>query len=64
MTVDFEKIKALNEEIQELLKEKPKYQVLQDEVNRRLKECGNDRQRRNQVIQEMMCNKWCEIISV
>ena len=62
MAVDFEKIKTLREELKKLLEENPEYQSLQDEVDRKLKACGNDHQKRNQVIQEMMCNKWYEIV--
>lgn len=64
MTVDFEKIKTLNEELSKLLEERPDLQSLQDEVDRRLKACGNNHQRRNQVIQEMLCSKWYEVVPV
>ena len=62
MSVDFTKIKKIRQEIKKLLEEHPELMKLQDEIDRELAKCGNDIQRRNSVIQQMMCNTWFKIV--
>ena len=60
--VDFAKIKELREEINKLLEEHPELRPLQEEIDSELSKCGNDTQRRNAKIQEMMMNTWYKIV--
>ena len=58
MSIDFEKIKELRQEINDMIAERPELQALQDEVDAALAKAGNNHQRRIQVIQEMLMNRW------
>ena len=62
MAVDFEKIKMWNDKIKEALAERPEFQPMQDELDRRLKLAGNNHDRRQQIVEEMMCSKWSEVV--
>ena len=62
--IDFNKIKDLVRQRDEFLAAHPELQPLQDEVNKQLKKAGNDIQRRNAVIQNMLMNTWFEITKV
>lgn len=64
MQIDFKKISDLRQEIKKLIAEKPELQELQDEIDAALEKAGNDHQRRNQVIQEMMLNSWFRITNL
>lgn len=61
--VDFELITYYNNKIKELLEQKPELKLLQDELDAKLKDV-TDKNRRQQIIQEMMLNKWFEITKV
>lgn len=60
---DFTEIKRLRNEINLLIKEKPELRVLQDEIDKRMLKCGNNVQRRNAVIQDMLLKKWHEVLN-
>jgi hypothetical protein len=72
--IDFIQIKALRDEINRLLEERPEYQALQDEIDKTLAKCGNisrhntpkenDRITHNRcvVVQDMMLTKWKTIM--
>ena len=60
--VDFNKIKELRDEINRLIDENPSLRELQDLIDSELSLCGNDTQRRNAKMQELMMNKWSEIV--
>lgn len=62
--VDFNKIKELRHKIQKLLEQYPELQELQDEIDRELDKCGNNKHNRQAKLQEMMLNKWYEIVEV
>ena len=62
MDVDFEKIKSLVAKRDAFLREHPELQPLQEEVNAELYKAGNDIQRRNAVIQNMMLNSWYRVV--
>lgn len=64
MTRDFEKISTLREQINELLREHPELEPLQQEIDEALHKCGNDTQKRCRVLQEMMLNTWWKITKV
>lgn len=63
MAVDFEKIQELRQKIRDLIKERSELQKLQDELDEKLSKIpSTDYQRRNQIVQEMMCNEWYKIV--
>ena len=62
MVIDFVKIKKLREQINDLIRQRPELQVLQDEIDKELAKCGTNRHNRCVVIQNMMLTKWKEIV--
>lgn len=60
--IDFNKIKQYNEQIAEILEERPDLVCLQQEINSRLE--GKNSFERQRILQEMMLNKWFEITKV
>ena len=74
MEIDFAKIKELRGEIHKLLEKRPEYIPLQQEIDRQLKKCGDPlkclnlsernqiRRNRCAVIQNMMLQKWMEMM--
>lgn len=61
--VDFDKITYYNTQIKLLLHQHPELIALQNEIDEKLKDV-TDKIRRQQIIQEMMLNKWYEITKV
>ena len=59
--IDFQKIKQTREELKEFLKQHPELQALQDEIDEALSKCNNQHNRCVK-IQELMLEKWFEII--
>lgn len=62
MSANFIKMKEYREKIEELIKENPSLQSLQDEIDEKLK--GKSKEERQRIIQEMMLEKWWEITKV
>ena len=60
--IDFNEIKKLVQERDVYLALHPELQPLQDEINTVLNKAGNNTQRRNQALQELMLNTWYEIV--
>lgn len=63
MTVDFNKIKELRDQINLLIGQKPELQALQDEVDNKLKGVTDPRERAR-IVQEMLLNRWYKITEV
>ena len=59
--IDFNKIKRLVEKRDKFLEEHPELRPLQEEINEELRKAGNNIQRRNAVLQDMMLNSWYRI---
>lgn len=60
--MDFNKIREAVEKRDEYLKEHPELQPLQDEINKLLKDAGNNVHNRQVAIQTAMLNTWYKII--
>lgn len=60
--IDFNKIKEAVRIRDEFLAENPQLLHLQEKINEALKLAGNNHFERQRVLQEMMLNKWFEII--
>lgn len=60
----FQLMKRYREQINQLLREHPELEPLQQEIDEALKKCGNDTQKRCQVLQEMLLNNWWKITKV
>lgn len=59
MNIDFEKIKELNKEIQDLLEEKPELRELQDQIDKIRETVG--KKNRLAMIQTLMLDKFFEL---
>jgi len=60
----FQLIKEYRDKINELLRERPELEALQQQIDEALSKCGNDKQKRNRVLQELMLNTWWKITEV
>ena len=63
MEIDFEKIKALQEEIYELIEKRPELQAFQDEINKKLSKC-NSQENRLSMISIMMLESFFKLNEV
>ena len=63
MSRDFETIKYYRDEINKLLEEKPELKELQDQIDKRLENI-TDKKERARILQEMMLNQWFEITKI
>lgn len=61
MSIDFDLIKKLNDEIERLLQERPQYRALQEEIKEVLRKAGDNQHNRCAMLQDFMLTKWSEI---
>lgn len=60
--MDFEKIKRAVEQRNQFLAENPQLEQLQEKINKVLAKAGKDPYKRQVALQELILNKWYEIV--
>ena len=62
MAVDFNEIKRLIEERNSFLDANPKYKLMQEEIDKILRDIGPDHYKRQSTLQKMMLDSWYRVI--
>lgn len=64
MPVDFEKIRELVEQRDKFLEEHPELYELQEQINKVLRDAGNDPVKRSAALQQLLLNSWWRITEI
>lgn len=64
MRIDFNKIKEAVQKRDEFLREHPELEPLQEEINALLMNAGNDKRKRNVLLQQLLLESWSRITQV
>jgi len=64
MGIDFNQIKEAVQKRDEFLQEHPELMPLQEEINRLLLKAGNDKRKRNMMLQQLLLESWYRITKI
>lgn len=64
MGIDFNQIKEAVQKRDEFLQEHPELMSLQEEINRLLLKAGNDKRKRNMMLQQLLLESWYRITKI
>jgi len=64
MGIDFNQIKEAVQKRDEFLREHPELVPMQEEINTVLKNAGNDKRKRNVLLQQLLLESWFRITKI